>query len=225
MRVARSFDILRSVADAPRDGLSAMRLKLRQQAVELVRTEQLVDAAYSYDIVSLDAPAGETLHAHGETLHAPRLLPESGQLTALACAVCTLGPALETRISTLFAERRASLAMALDALGNEMLMAVSRRAQDRMLVDARRRGLTMAGELRAGDPGLALEAQAAVLRLAQAELIGVRLASGQLMHPLKSVSMVLGVGIDLPPVQWSRCDECPQRAKCGAVSRPSPAVH
>lgn len=224
MRVSRGFDILRSVAAAPRAGMSATRLRLRQQAVELVRAEQLADAAYCYDIVGLDAPAADLLHARGETLHAPRLLPESGRLTALACAVCTLGPALETRIGTLFAERRASLAMALDALGNELLMAISRRAQDRMLVDARRRGLTMAGELRAGDPGLALDAQASVLRLAQSELIGVRLAGGQLMHPLKSVSMVLGVGVGLPPVQWSRCDDCPHRAKCGAVSQPEPAT-
>ena len=35
-----------------------------------------------------------------------------------------------------------------------------------MQAEASRRGLTMSGELRAGDPGLALEAQGAVLRLA-----------------------------------------------------------
>ena len=219
MRVARGFDVLRSVAENPRADLSASRLKLRREAVELVRAEQLVEAAYTYDLVALDAPATEMLQVGGEVLQAPRLLPESGRLTALACAVCTLGPALEARVSALFAERRASMALMLDTLGNELLMAISRRAQDRMLVDARRRGLMMVGELRAGDPGLALDAQATVLRLAQSELIGVRLMAGHLMHPLKSVSMVLGVGIDLPPAQWSRCDDCPQRGKCGAVSR------
>ena len=59
----------------------------------------------------------------------------------------------------------------------------------------------------------------AVLRLAQAENIGVRLGRGGLMHPVKSCSMVLGVGIDLPPVQWSRCDQCPTRDKCRVVER------
>ena len=109
--------------------------------------------------------------------------------------------------------------MALDELGNELVFAVSRRAQDRMLADAARRKLCMAGELRPGDPGLALDAQAAVLRLAQAENIGVRLGRGGLMHPVKSCSMVMGVGIDLPPVQWSRCDQCPTRDKCRVVER------
>ena len=167
----------------------------------------------------LAAPAAELLCAGGETLFAPWLLPASGQLTAIACAVCTLGPLLEKRVSELFAERRASLALALDGLGNELLFAISRRAQDRMQADVARRGLSMAGELRAGDPGLALDAQGAVLRLAQAETIGVELKPGHLMQPMKSTSMVLGVGIDLPAVHWSRCDTCPTRDKCAVVAR------
>jgi len=224
MRVARGLDVLHAVDAAPRPGMSATGLRLRQQAFGLVREEGLVEAAYSYDIVGLEAPAAEVLHAGGQAFHAPRLLPESGRLTALACAVCTLGPKLEQRIHALFSERRASLALALDALGNEILFEISRRVQDRMLADVKRRGLSMAGELRAGDPGLALEAQVGVLDLARSELIGVRLTEGHLMHPLKSVSMMLGVGIDLPPAQWSRCDECPRRDKCGVVSRLSAAA-
>lgn len=227
MRVARGIDVLREVADSPRFGRpSALRDRLRREALELARADELVDAAYSYRIVALEAPAAPTLRAGGETVHAPRLLPESGQLTALACAVCTLGTRLEQRVTSLFAERRASLALALDQLGNELLFAASRRVQDRMLVDAARRGLSVAGELRAGDPGLALAEQATVLRLAQAGLIGVHVSDDQLMQPLKSVSMVMGVGLDLPPAQWSRCDDCPRREKCKLVARVAgAAVH
>jgi hypothetical protein len=220
MRVDRGFDVLREVADTPRFGRpSVLRDRMRREALDLARAEELVDAAYSYNIVPLEAPAAPLLRAGGETLHAPRLLPESGQLTALACAVCTIGKRLEERVTSLFVERRASLALALDEFGNELLFAASRRVQDRMLADANRRGLSMAGELRAGDPGLALDAQAVVLRLAQAELIGVRASDHQLMQPLKSVSMVMGVGIDLPPAQWSRCDDCPRREKCKLAAR------
>lgn len=217
MRVARGFDVLREVASAQRADLSATRHRARAQAIELAHAEGLSEPAYSYRIVPLDAPATEILRVGGEILHASKLLPESGELTALACAVCTLDARLERRVGSLFAERRAALALALDELGNELLMAVSRRAQDRIMADVRRRGLTLSGELRAGDPGLALEAQAAVLRLAQAELIGGQLTGGQLMNPIKSTSMVLGVGIDLPPAQWSRCDDCSRRSNCSAV--------
>ena len=220
MTVARGFDVLRQAQTAPLNGRpSPARTRLRAQALAMARDEALVHAAFSYRIVALQAPAAPLLHAGGESLEAPWLLPASGQLTALACGVCTLGPALERRVSELFAQRRASLAMALDELGNELLFDISRRAQDRMQAEVSRRGLTMSGELRAGDPGLALEAQGAILRLACAESIGINLGDGLLMHPLKSTSMVLGVGVDLPASAWSRCDTCNSREKCGVRSR------
>ena len=220
MRVSRDVDVLREAADTPSQGKHSAALeRLRQKALALVRDEDLVDAAYCYDIVPLDEPATELLQVRGEQLFAPWLLPTSGTLTGVACGVCSLGSKLERRVSQLFAERQPSLAMALDALGNQLVFAVSRRAQDHMLADAGRRRLTMAGELRPGDPGLELDAQAAVLRLAQAETIGVSLGEGSLMHPVKSCSMVMGIGIDLPAVQWSRCDHCPTRGKCKVVAR------
>lgn len=222
-RVARGFDVLRLATAVPQTGRpSASRERLRREAIELTRHEALIDAAYSYCMVPLarrPAPADKFLHAGGETLPASWLIPESGELTAVACGVCTLGQRLEQRVSALFVQRHAALAMALDQLGNELLFTVSRRAQDRMQADATRRGLCLAGELRAGDPGLPLEAQGAVLRLAQSENVGVALHHGSIMTPLKSTSMVLGVGIDLPAVQWSRCDHCPNRDKCAVIAR------
>jgi hypothetical protein len=220
MPVARGFDILRQAQTVPLNGRrSPARTHLRAQVLAMARDEALVHAAYSYRIVPLQAPAAPLLHAGGETLEAPWLLPASGQLTALACGVCTLGPLLERRVSELFGQRRASLAMALDELGNELLFDISRRAQDRIQADASRSGLCMSGELRAGDPGLALNAQAAVLRLADAASIDITLSEGFLMHPMKSTSMVMGVGLDLPASSWSRCDSCRSRDKCGVRAR------
>ena len=216
MPTVRDLDVLRHLEPAAQlNGRpSASRTRLREQALAVAREESLVRAAYSYRIVPLDGPAAPLLRAGGEQLEAPWLLPASGQLTALACCACTLGPAFERRVSELFAQRRPALAMALDELGNELLFEISRRAQDRMLVEVTRRGLTMAGELRAGDPGLDLSAQGAVLRLASAEETGIALGEGHLMSPLKSTSMVLGVGVDLPAATWSRCDSCRTRERC-----------
>lgn len=212
------LNLLRSVAAAPLRGRpSPLRERMRREALALALAENLADAAWSYRIVPLDSPVGETLRLEGETLHAPWLLPASGQLTALACAVCTVGSALEARVTSLFAEKRASLALALDELGNELLFATSRWLQDRMLADARRQQLTLSGELHPGDPGLGLNAHAAVLRLAQAEAIKVRLRHGHTLYPLKSSNIVMGAGIDLPKASWSRCDRCPSLAKCKHV--------
>lgn len=220
MVVSRHFDVLGKALAVPSGGRpSAARIRLRESVLAMARAESLVDAAYCYRIVPLEAPAAPLLRAGGEALEAQWLLPDSGELTALACGVCTLGPALERRVSELFAQRRVSLAVALDELGNELLFEISRRAQDRMQADVARRGLTMSGELRAGDPGLALEAQRAVLRLACADTIGVSVGERLLMHPLKSTSMVLGVGVNLPATTWSRCDTCNSRDRCGVRLR------
>jgi hypothetical protein len=225
MRASRGFDVLREVADAPPQvRRSPVGERQRLKALDLLRREQLVETAYCYCIVPLDAPPAALLHAGGESLEAPWLLPESGELTALACAVCTIGTTYEHRVSQLFADRQASLAMALNDLGNELLFAVSRRAQDRIQADVNRRGLTMAGELRPGDPGLSIEAQGPVLRLACADAIGITLGQGGLMNPVKSCSMVLGVGIGLPAAKWSRCDHCPTRNKCRVVERAAGAA-
>lgn len=226
MPSARGFDVIRGIRDArPRTPWSAVGKRLRAKALELVEHEALLSTAYSYRIVPLERPAARSLCLEGEVLDAPWLVPSSGELTAVACGVATIGPALEARVSELFAGRSAALAVALDELGNDLLFAVARRIQDRMLADTKKRGLMMAGELRAGDPGLALETQAAVLRLAEADAIGITLFSGFLMRPLKSTSMVLGVGRDLPHVNWSRCDYCPSLERCrvAQTSRAAPS--
>ena len=204
----------RVAAAAGGEALPPVRQRLRSEALALAEAERLVDAAFCYRIVDLEALASAHLRVGGEVLHAPRLLPESGRLTAVACGVCTLGPALETRIAALFSERRVALAVALDQLSNLLLFEASRRMEDRIALDVSRRRLTMAGELRAGDPGLAIEAQGAVARLAGAESKGIRVTGGYALHPQKSTSVVFGVGIDLPPASWSRCDDCASRAKC-----------
>jgi hypothetical protein len=214
MPAVRGVDLKRELVNNPPAGMSPVRVRLRNEAIALMLAEDLVEACYSYNIVPLDGPAGDTLRAGGESIHAPRLLPESGQLTAVGCGVCTLGPRLEARISALFREKRASLAVSLDEVGNEMLFALGRRIQDRMLSECYRLRLSMGAELHAGDPGLELDAQAAVLRLANADKIGVALYKGNLITPLKSGSVVFAVGRNLPEVSWSRCDSCPSAAKC-----------
>lgn len=217
------LDLVRELRRSPPPRAAALRPRLaalRDEALALVQAEALAAPRAVWRFAAIDAApdAAGTLCIEGRTLHAPRLLPASGRLTAVVCAVCTLGPALEARVAALFAERRASLAVALDGVGNELLLALSRRTQDRMLADARRQRLSVAGELRAGDPGLALQAQRTVLDLAGARAIGVELTSALMMHPAKSTSVLQGVGVDLPRQAWSRCDECRSRARCALVA-------
>ena len=212
-RGAKRIEVLERVAATlPVDGTVASRFRAR--AVELARAEGLGQALITHRLVPLDEPAAAVLIAGGAAFHAPRLLPESGELTALAFGAATLGSALSERVSALFAERQPSLALALDALGNRMLLEASRRVQDAVLASVRRAGLTMAGELRPGDPGLALETQPAVVRLAGGAALGLATTRSLALNPPKSATVVYGVGRDLPAVAWSRCDDCRSRPTC-----------
>jgi hypothetical protein len=195
--------------------------RFRHASYGMAERESLIAPAVRFAIVDLERPAAATLHAGGMSLNAPRLLPAAGELTALACGVATIGTRLEQRVTALCAERCVSLALALDEIGNRCLYLLSRRLQDRMLAAARNRGLALAGELRPGDPGLALDAQATVLSLADGAAIGVEVTRGLLLHPLKSISMVLGAGRGLPPARWSRCDDCRSRPTCKLTARPA----
>ncbi len=225
MPCVRGVDLKRELASLPGDGLSPATARLQAQAIELIQGERLLEASYSYNIVPLDAPAeGARLRAGGESIEAQRLLPESGELTALGCGVYTLGPRFEQRIRELFTARRAALAVVMDEIGVGLLYAMGRRVQDRMLSECYRKRLSMGAELHAGDPGLDLDTQAAVLRLAQAERIDIELFRGHLLTPLKSGSVVFAVGRRLPEVAWSRCESCPSRNKCNYGRRQPRAV-
>ena len=213
--------LLRDIAKMPCSGTAFRHAeRFRRAAIDLIEREGLLAPAYRVRIIPLDAPPDNVLRVGGEVLDAARLIPDNGQLTALACGVCTLGPGIERRLTTLVAERRRSLALALDKVANDLLFVLVRRAQDRLIAEARTLQLTVAGELRAGDPGLPLDAQSAVWRLSGGNSIGVTVTEGQALRPLKSISMVLGVGIDLPAVHWSRCDDCPSAPKCRMSATP-----
>lgn len=209
------FNALLAVTRAPRlVQRTPAAEKLRQRAIALAQAEGLGMAAYAYRTVAIDRIDHGALTLGSDTLFAPWLVPETGELTALGVGLTTLGPGIAQRVTTLFAERQAALALALDQLGSELLFAASARLEVRLRAQARRDGLSVSGELRPGDPGLALEAQRTVMKMMAPVTLGITLHNGHLLNPLKSVSVIYGVGVDLPAVQWSRCDLCPSRSKC-----------
>ncbi|ODU06494.1 MAG: hypothetical protein ABS84_17160 [Rubrivivax sp. SCN 71-131] len=226
VQVLRGLDVLRDVEQGRVPAAVARRDKLdelRRRALAIVRDEGLLAPRACWRVAALQGKPGAAgwLDLDGGRLQAPRLVPASGRLTGVACAVLTLGAAVTSRIDALFTARAVSLALALDGVANELLFALSRRVQDRMAVTLARQGLGMAGELRAGDPGLELEAHPAVLELAGAAAIDVRLTSTLMLNPPKSTSIVQGVGLDLPRQTWSRCDDCRTRERCAVVNDPA----
>jgi len=181
----------------------------------MIEREDLAAPAIAYCIVPVSRVIGAYIELDGRTVHSPGLTGAPGELQAVAAAVCTLGTALERRISALFAARRRSLALALDDIGNEMLFRLADRSIGTIRRRARREGLESGIEVSPGDRGVPLDQQATVLALAGAARIAVSASDTSTLYPVKSLSVLIALGRGLGPRPApARCDSCPSRNRC-----------
>ncbi|MFO7785985.1 MAG: hypothetical protein ACQET7_12210 [Thermodesulfobacteriota bacterium] len=140
---------------------------------------------------------------------AARALAGSKEVSA---AVCTVGPALESRVKTLFSEDPVR-AMALDGAGTAALRQVSRSAVQRIREEAASKGWGSGMRAQPGQEGWSIRQQHVLFDLVPAAGIGVCLTESALMVPQKSVSLVMGMGPDMRP-HGVACDYCSKRERC-----------
>jgi hypothetical protein len=204
---------LAAVAKRPAPAGSAP--KLRREAISLVAAEGLATPAFAYRTTALQNVSGVLFDFGDQQLHAPGLTAVAAGLNAVASVVCTLGPVLEERVSELCNKRRLSLAFALDAVGNELLFYTARRASLAVRGDARAHGWTSGDPLVPGGNGLPLDQQGAVVALAGGAQLGVGVTAQGMLYPVKSRSMVIGVGTGLTAKPLlRRCESCSSRGTC-----------
>ena len=181
----------------------------------LVAREGLVVPASAFRVHRLSAMGEDTVDLGGATIRAPALAALTGRVTCVAAAACTLGPALEARVSALFADRQPLLAMALDSLGSEMLFKLSDRLHARIKREARRCGLQVGPPQNPGDPGVGIEAQPTVRALAGIGPDAVSADPGGMLRPVKSLTFLVALGEELPAQPLApRCIHCPSRDRC-----------
>jgi hypothetical protein len=137
----------------------------------------------------------------------------------VAAAAFTIGQALEQRVARLFRSGERLLALELDALGNERLFCLAKRVLSAIERDAKRRGQRLGDERYPGDPGMGLQDQARVLELAGAMSKGIRSTPGGMLHPVKSMSLIVPVGPELKKTPGGPCRRCPSRALCASGKR------
>jgi len=204
---------LRQLSARPSPLRSAARA--RDQALEMIEREALARPAFGYRILPVETVRGDAIDVGDAVLDAPVLAAEIGELKAVAAAACTLGSAVQQRISALFATRRRSLALALDTVANELLFRLADRASAAIRREARRAGLDIGIEASPGDPGVPLCQQATVLALATAARIGISATETGMLSPVKSLSFLVALGPNLHQrAAPGRCTCCPSRDRC-----------
>ncbi len=132
--------------------------------------------------------------------------------TEIALAVCTVGLAVDERVSALFASEPVR-ALALDGAGIAAVGQVARMAAERVCDEAANRGLKAGMQAEPGQEGWPIRQQRVLFDLLPAQEIGVRLNASCLMMPRKSISFVVGLG---PEMQMDAvaCDFCSKRERC-----------
>ena len=215
MPAIRSIDLIREVrTSAARGDSSGVNVRSRQEALALVERDSLAQPAFSFRIVPVDRVHGETVEVGALRLEVQELAAESGEVTALAAAACTLGGALEKRVTALFRAGRPLLALALDAVGNDLLFRAADRAFAGIRREARRQNLMTGAELSPGDSGIPLDHQAALLEMADAGQNGITLTSHGMLVPVKSLSILVTLGRNLAVRSAGRCDHCSSKDRC-----------
>ena len=162
-----------------------------------------------YRAVPAAVETADAVRAGGRRLGIPEIARLWGALTHVGLAVCTIGDALERRVTTLFDAREFPLALMLDSVGSAATEQLAEAANDRLCQLAIARGLKVTNRISPGYAGWDVTDQRALFALCPGEPAGVRLNDSCFMTPVKSISFMVGIGaavrVDHYFTQCRRC--------------------
>jgi hypothetical protein len=147
---------------------------------------------------------------HGEII--PRVF--AGAET-LAVAIATIGPELETAARECFQQGKRLYGLILDAIGTSTAENMIFAIHDMINREAVSGGCTASSPVCPGGVDWPITEQFKLFKLAPAHEIGVHLTDTAMMAPRKSLSLVMGLGDNMPT--WSateRCDRCSNGGNC-----------
>jgi hypothetical protein len=152
---------------------------------------------------------------NGSRLRARLLSHHLRGASHLALGVCTVGAALESRVSEWFALGERLRGVVLDEIGTLLLYRLSDQLETLLQKEAEILRLEASGVLNPGEDSFGISEQAAVVQSAGGENIGVSVTSTGMLIPRKSLSLVMGFGAQMR--KWGRgerCDRCGARNRC-----------
>jgi hypothetical protein len=135
--------------------------------------------------------------------------------TDLVIGVCTVGSEISRRTSEQLRGEQRLRAMFLDDLGSWAVDQVRQQLCRQVEGDAVSRGLHASASLSPGESEWSVAEQAVIFSLVDAREIGVTLNKSMVMSPIKSLSLIMGIGPGPLGVEGaSNCDFCTIRERC-----------
>lgn len=203
-------------------GIELARIRQRPQLLRMYEEAMeegaaLIEPAIAYDFRAVTAVRHSTLVLDdGRVINSSLVAGLLASASEIGVFLATIGAKLETRISAYFAENKPTRAVVLDAVGVAAVDKLVEVCQQIAEHEAARQGLKASIPLSPGMSELcSLDEQRLIFDLLPAANIGVSLTSGTMMVPVKSASMIIGLGNDvLTKEMGSQCDFCSARDTC-----------
>ena len=187
-------------------------LRFAEEALQLGRP--LIQPAALVHSLPVEAVHHERLNlADGGSLSGPAIARFLAPAQEVVIVICTIGDQMELLISEAMKSEPA-LGMSLDGLANGAVENLGTEVCRHFERVAARRGWQCSLPVSPGMDGWPLgEAQKQLFALVDSSSVGVRLTDNAVMLPLKTASMVLGLGVNIA-VQGGPCDFCNLRETC-----------
>jgi hypothetical protein len=149
-----------------------------------------------------------------------------GGAEALIAAVCTVGFGADRLIEEAQKGRQLFKAMLLSDLAAWGVDMLRQELCWWLEEDAHRQGLRVSTPLSPGESAWSVEDQAVIFSLLDAGQIGVSLSASLMMTPIKSLSLIMGIGSQPLGVEGaSNCDFCSIKERCSYQSLRPHAQH
>jgi hypothetical protein len=183
---------------------------------ELAEAGQLIDPAACWETI----PVREVRHekivlANGAKLGGGPVAAVIGGAEELVVAVCTVGSRISERIEAYGRDKDLFRGMMLSDLASYAVDLVRQGLCELIEEEAERKGLHVSTPLSPGESAWPVSEQATLFSLVDASPIGVTLTPSMVMRPLKSLSLILGVGSrPMGSEGGTNCDFCTIRDRC-----------
>ena len=155
------------------------------------------------------ARAGDQLTAGGVTLTIPRIAERWSDVEEIVAGVCTIGEALERRVSELWEARDLPLAMMLDSVGSGAVESLAEYVNDQLCQEGIARGVKITNRVSPGYGGWDVAEQRLLWRLCPGDRVDATINDVCFITPTKTITILVGAGTAARVDDYfSQCARC-----------------
>lgn len=222
METLRSFEVnltpelmlLQQGHDAQKGALNPRAMRVYQEVAERARTlAEPVALLDLFDVRTVEP--NRLVLSNGHAFQSHLVIEQLAQAQHIVVAICTIGSRIESESRQAFADGNGLAGFLYDSAGTVAVGFVAGAVTERVEKLAADRGLKASFVIAPGSADCTLEDQRVVFSLLPGETIGVRLTEHCVMVPGKSVSLLVGLGHNVPTRhERVQCDFCPRKDTC-----------